>query len=86
MHKSMMGLIAMLMAFQAHADMVLTTDQPHVSAGAGVQLLLTITNETTEPMEVDLPPEIHVRLETPTTVSTLEFIPEAIGTITVDPR
>ena len=86
MHKSMMGLIATLMAFQAHADMVLATDQTHVSAGAGVQLLLTITNETTEPMEVDLPSEIHVRLETPTTVSTLEFIPETTGTIIVDPR
>ena len=86
MHKSMMGLIATVMAFQAHADMVLTTDQTHVSAGAGVQLLLTITNETTEPMEVELPSEIHVRLETPGTVSTLEFIPETIGTITVDPR
>ncbi len=82
----MMGLIATVMAFQAHADMVLTTDQTHVSAGAGVQLLLTITNETTEPMEVELPSEIHVRLETPGTVSTLEFIPETIGTITVDPR
>lgn len=86
MHKSMMGLIATVMAFQAHADMVLTTDQTHVSAGAGVQLLLTITNETTESMEVELPSEIHVRLETPGTVSTLEFIPETIGTITVDPR
>ena len=82
----MMGLIATLMAFQAHADMVLATDQTRVSAGAGVQLLLTITNETTEPMEVDLPSEIHVRLETPTTVSTLEFIPETTGTIIVDPR
>ncbi len=82
----MMGLIATVMAFQAHADMVLTTDQTHVSAGAGVQLLLTITNETTESMEVELPSEIHVRLETPGTVSTLEFIPETIGTITVDPR
>lgn len=81
-----MGLIATLMAFQAHADMVLATDQTRVSAGAGVQLLLTITNETTEPMEVDLPSEIHVRLETPTTVSTLEFIPETTGTIIVDPR
>ena len=86
MHKSIMGLIATLMAFQAHADMVLATDQTRVSAGAGVQLLLTITNETTEPMEVELPSEIHVRLETPGTVSTLEFIPETIGTITVDPR
>ena len=86
MHKSIMGLIATLMAFQAHADMVLATDQTRVSAGAGVQLLLTITNETTEPMEVDLPSEIHVRLEAPTTVSTLEFIPETTGTIIVDPR
>ncbi len=86
MHKSITGLIATLMAFQAHADMVLATDQTRVSAGAGVQLLLTITNETTEPMEVDLPSEIHVRLEAPTTVSTLEFIPETTGTIIVDPR
>ncbi|MFL6578663.1 MAG: phospholipase A [Povalibacter sp.] len=75
-----------LLASGARADMVLSSGSTHVSSGSGLQLSLTITNESAEALSVDLPDQIHVRLETAAAVSTLEFVPERTGELIVAPR
>lgn len=77
---------ALLPAIAAHADIVISSRNTHAVPGAPLELELTITNEQTEPWLLDLPSPLHVKFETATAVSVLEFIPERAGPIQVAPR
>lgn len=74
------------LAGTAHADMILSLPEVTAAPGAPFELSLTITNDGSEPLVVELPSPLHVRLETATAVSTLEFVPERSGRIEVAPR
>jgi outer membrane phospholipase A len=76
----------LLAAPLAHAGMLVSAPRSNVSAGAPLHLDLTILNDGAAPLEVDLPAPVHVRLETATAVSTLEFQPARSGRIVVAPR
>ena len=78
--------LPLLAAPFAHADIVLSTPSPRVPAGGSLELVMTITNDEPQPLTLDLPASIHVRLDTSSAVSTLEFIPDRTGPITVAPR
>jgi phospholipase A1/A2 len=86
MYRSLLLFIAALFAVDGHADIVLSTDSTHVAAGSSVQMVLTITNDAAEPLVLDVPANVHVRLETPSAVSTLEFAPDANGPLSVEPH
>lgn len=70
---------------QAHADIILSTPSAQVVSGMPLQLDLTITNGGAEPVVVELPSPIHVRFETPGTLSVIELTPERSGRIEVAP-
>jgi phospholipase A1/A2 len=76
----------LLVAPLAHAGILVSAPQSNISAGAPLHLDLTILNDGTEPLEIDLPAPVHVRSETTTAVSTLEFRPARSGRIVVPPR
>lgn len=81
------ALFALLLpVLAAHADIVISSRSTHAAAGAPLELDMTITNENAEPLIVELPPTLHVKLETPAAVSTLEFTPDRTGLVTVAPR
>jgi outer membrane phospholipase A len=77
---------ALLAAPLAHAGILVSAPHSNISAGAPLHLDLTILNDGTEPLEIELPAPMHVRLETATAVSTLEFTPARSGLIVVPPR
>jgi outer membrane phospholipase A len=70
----------------AGADIVISLPKTTAVPGAPLQLDLTITNEQTQPLILELPSPLHVRFESATAVSTLEFTPERSGRIEVAPR
>lgn len=81
------ALFALLLpAIAVQADIVISSRNTHAIPGAPLELELTITNQTAEPLLVELPSPLHVRLETANAVSTLEFMPERAGEISVAPR
>jgi outer membrane phospholipase A len=67
------------------ADIILSSPEPAVTAGAALALDLTILNDTAEPMTVELPDPVHARLEAAALVATLEFAPERSGPLKVAP-
>ncbi len=75
----------LIAAFSADADILLTTATPRVVAGSSVELALTITNAGSEPLSVDLPSPLRLRLETDTALTVMEFLPDRSGTIVVPP-
>ncbi|MBL8267104.1 phospholipase A [Steroidobacter sp.] len=77
--------LALLLSWGARADIILSTPHAQVVSGTPVQLDLTITNSDAQPLVVELPVELHVRFETPTALSVIEFTPERTGKIEVAP-
>jgi phospholipase A1 len=84
--RALFSALLLLAASFSRADIVLSTSSPRVPAGGSLELVMTITNDEPQPMTLELPENIHVRLETAAAVSTLEFVPDRIGLITVAPR
>jgi len=80
------ALLVTLLPLAAHAEMVISSRSTHVAPGAPLELDFTITNDQAQPLLIELPPSLHVRLETAAAVSTLEFTPERSGPISVAPR
>ncbi len=76
----------LLAASFSRADIVLSTSSPRVAAGGALELVMTITNDEAQSLTLELPQNIHIRLDTASAVSTLEFIPDRAGPITVAPR
>jgi phospholipase A1 len=67
----------------AGAGNILSATEPRTSAGASLELVLTMTNDQAESVPVELPSQMHLRLETPTATGVLEFTPEPVGSITI---
>lgn len=79
-------LLLPLSAWADGVDYVIASRTPMAAPGAPLELTLIITNDQSEPLPVEIPAPLHVRLETATAVSTLEFAPEQSGQFTVAPR
>jgi outer membrane phospholipase A len=69
----------------AQADYVLSTATPYVTAGDPLELTLLVTNPGTEPLSVELPEQVHVRMDTGPSAAIVEFVPETAGPIEVSP-
>lgn len=79
-------LALLVLAGSANAEMILSLPKVSAMPGAPFVLDLTIVNDKSEPLIVELPTPLHVRFETATAVSTLEFTPERSGRIEVATR
>lgn len=86
MRRFVAALIVAVSPLAAHADIVISTRSAHAAPGAPLELDFTIANDQAQSVVVDVPPQVHVRLETSTAVSTLEFTPDRSGPISVGPR
>jgi len=83
---SLLLLALLVFAGSANAEMILSLPKVSAVPGAQFELDLTIANDKSEPLIVELPTPLHVRFETATVVSTLEFTPARSGRIEVAPR
>lgn len=72
-------------AGEANAEMIISLPKINAVPGASLELDLTITNDQKEPLVVELPSPLHVRYESASAVSTLEFTPERSGRIEIAP-
>ena len=70
-------------ALGARADIVLSSSTPHIAPGDAVDLRLTITNDSAEPLTVQMPTPLHLRLETATAISIIDVTPDRSGPIVV---
>ena len=78
--------VLLMHACIANADIVISSPTARAAPGANVELDMTITNDKSEPLVVDLPTPLRVRFENATAVSTLDFTPDRSGRIEVAPR
>jgi hypothetical protein len=76
-------LMAASLGCVAHAEFVLSAGSARTTAGNSLELTLTVTNDAESELQIQLPESLHVRVETPTAVSTLEFSPDRSGDITI---
>ncbi len=70
---------------RAHADYVLSTRTPYVKAGQQLELTLLVTNPDTVAASIELPTELHVRMDTGPSAAIIEFVPETTGALVIDP-
>jgi phospholipase A1/A2 len=78
--------LALLTVPCVHADMILSASQPRMHVGDSVFLELMITNDGSEPLSIDVPKPLHMRMETPEAVSIVPFDPERDGEIVIEPQ
>lgn len=77
--------LALLASAAVRADIILSTPSAQVVSGLPLQLELTITNSDSQPLLLNIPAPLHVRLETSTALSVIELTPERSGQIEVAP-
>ena len=81
--------VSMLLALStapASADIILSSPVARAETGAEMQLVLTITNDKAEPLDIEIPSPLHVRFETKTGVATLDLAPDPAGPLVIPPR
>jgi phospholipase A1/A2 len=83
--RAIASLLLMLASLACRADIVISAANPRVPPGATVDLTLTITNATDAPLTFDVPSPLHVRFETKTAVTILDFAPTRVGPLTIGP-
>ncbi|MEQ1580390.1 MAG: phospholipase A [Steroidobacteraceae bacterium] len=81
-----LGILFAALAPLAHADYILSTRTPYIAAGESLELTLLITNPDAAPLSVDVPAEIHMRMDTGPSAAIVEFVPESGGTVIVAPN
>jgi phospholipase A1/A2 len=86
MHRLILALILVLLASHSSADFTLSTANPRVAPGGPFDLKLTITNEGAEPLTVDLPSPLHLKLDTGTAVTILDVTPDRMGEMVIEPN
>ena len=80
------ALLALTAALPSVADITLSTASPRHAPGGSLDLKLTITNEGTTPLTIDLPTPLHLRFDTGTAVSILDVVPDRVGEIAIAPN
>lgn len=77
--------LALFASAAVRADIILSTPSAQVVSGLPLQLELTITNSDSQPLLINIPSPLHVRLETSTALSIIELTPERSGQVEVAP-
>jgi outer membrane phospholipase A len=70
----------------ARAEFILSMPDGAAHPGVPLHVDLIVLNDSDAPLRLDLPAQLHARLETSTSASTLELAPERSGTLEVAPR
>ncbi|HKE92724.1 MAG TPA: phospholipase A [Povalibacter sp.] len=83
MHRIIPAVAFLLLSALARADIVVSSNSARATAGAPLELVATITNDDSQPLTLELPEQLHLRVETHAAVSVREFAPEQSGTLTV---
>lgn len=78
-------ILALVASAITRADIILSTPSAQVVSGLPLQLELTIINSDSQPLLINIPSPLHVRLETSTALSVVELTPERSGQIEVAP-
>lgn len=68
-----------------HAEIVFSSATAQLAPGSAVDLRLTITNEGSEPLLIEVPSPLHLKVETETAVTILQTQPDRSGEIEVAP-
>ena len=79
------AMTALSVATSATGEVVLSTSAPHAAAGTLLELTLTITNDSQQPLDLMLSSPMHVRFETADHVAVGEFLPEVSGALSIEP-
>jgi phospholipase A1/A2 len=74
----------LLFAGSGYADALLSTSAPKIARGAPLQLELTLLNSSDEPQVFDVPEELHLRVETQSSLATVVARSSRSGEITVE--
>jgi len=85
MNRILPAIALSMLSCAARAELLLSAATPRVAPNERVELTLTITNENADPLTVDLPAPLHLRLETATAVSIIEVTPDRSGILVVPP-
>jgi phospholipase A1/A2 len=83
--RAITSLLLLLVSSLSEAGIVISIANPRVAPGSPVELTMTIANDSPDPMTVDLPSPLHLRFETKSVVTILDFTPSRIGAMTVEP-
>jgi outer membrane phospholipase A len=83
---SILFLACGLASLSAHADFILSAPATSIASGDSLRLRLTITNSDAQPLAIELPAPLHLRLETQGSVATVPMTPERSGRIEIPPR
>jgi phospholipase A1 len=86
MRRVIFAVFVMTVAMQASADILISTSSPRVAPGGALELKLTITNEGAQPLTIDLPAPLHLRLDTGSAVTILDVVPDRAGEIVIQPN
>ncbi|HWJ06206.1 MAG TPA: phospholipase A [Steroidobacteraceae bacterium] len=73
-------------ASAASAEAVLSVAEPRAAAGGPLEIVITITNDDATPLVVELPDRLHFRVETTSSVATVEFAPDRSGALEIAPN
>jgi len=86
MRRILLIFFLLVLAGGVYADAVLSTPTPKIAQGAPLQLDLTLLNPTDEPAVVDVPDELHLRVETQNSLATIVGHSSRAGEVTVEPH
>jgi outer membrane phospholipase A len=75
-----------VLALAAHADAVLSVAAPKVQANGPIELELTLLNSGEEPEVIVVPADLHLRVETSTSLVTIASTPSQTGELTIEPH
>jgi len=86
MYRLLSTILVLILAPLALADALLSTSSTKIVQGTSVQLELTLLNSTDEPEVIDVPDELHLRVETPNSLATVAAHSSPSGEIKVEPH
>ncbi|HEX2495043.1 MAG TPA: phospholipase A [Steroidobacter sp.] len=77
-----------LLAFPliARGEFILSTQDARITAGAPLELQLTVTNDSEASLSVHVPESLNVRLETDAALSALDMKPDRRGSVEIAPH
>src|SRR5215217_7045621 len=78
--------LALFLSFAARAEFILSMPDGAARAGAPLRVDLTILNESDAPLRVELPEQLHARLESQRSSATFDMRPERSGPAEIAPR
>ena len=84
--RHLLGCWLLAISLCAHSEVILSTASPRVEAGSAIELRMTIANDGSSPLQVDIPAPVHLRFETDTALATLDAMPDRTGVLEIAPN